>query len=236
MTTGSQTSLVELLNQARGGDGQARDRLFAKCRNYLAVVARAEAESGLRAKVDPSDIVQQTLLDAHRGFDGFRGATEAEWFGWLRRILSHNAADFVRHYIGTEKRGARREVSLGHADSQQPFGSPPEPAAADSTASRILARRELELQVADAIAGLADDHREVVVLRNLERLPFDEVAARMGRSRPAVQMLWLRDSGDPRFALGSRIPVESVSKPQGKGDSPHFSPKTTQNGDSPRRF
>jgi RNA polymerase sigma-70 factor (ECF subfamily) len=192
MTTGSQTSLVELLNQARGGDVQARDRLFAKCRNYLAVVARAEAESGLRAKVDPSDIVQQTLLDAHRGFDGFRGATEAEWFGWLRRILSHNAADFVRHYIGTEKRGGSREVSLAQADSDQPFGSPPEPAAADSTASRILARHELELQVADAIAGLADDHREVVVLRNLERLPFDEVAARMGRSRPAVQMLWLR--------------------------------------------
>jgi len=192
MTTGNRTSLVELLNQARGGDAQARDRLFAKCRNYLVVVARAEAESGLQAKIDPSDIVQQTLLDAHRGLDNFRGNTEAEWFGWLRQILNHNAADFVRHYIGTAKRGARREVPLRQAGSDQPFGAAAELAAADATASQILARHELELQVADAIAGLTDDHREVVVLRNLERLPFDEVAARMGRSRAAVQMLWLR--------------------------------------------
>src|ERR1700677_2151292 len=149
MTTGSRTSLVDLLNQARGGDAQARDRLFAKCRNYLVVVAPAEAESGLRAKIDPSDIVQQTLLDAHRGLDDFRGTTEAEWFGWLRRILSHNAADFVRHYVGTEMRGARREIPLSQPGSNPPFGAAPELAAADATASEILARHELELQVAD---------------------------------------------------------------------------------------
>lgn len=207
MTSGSRTSLVELLNQARRGDGLARDRLFAKCRNYLVVVARAEAQSGLRAKIDPSDIVQQTLLDAHRGLDGFRGSTEAEWLGWLRRILNHNAADFVRHYIGTEKRGAHREVSLGQAGSDQPFRAPPEPAAPDATASQLFARHELELQVADAIASLSDDYRDVIVLRNLERLPFDEVASRMGRSRPAVQMLWLRAI---RAVQESLVEAESI--------------------------
>jgi RNA polymerase sigma-70 factor, ECF subfamily len=211
MTTGSRTSLVELLDQARGGDAQARDRLFAKCRNYLVVVARAEAESGLQAKIDPSDIVQQTLLDAHRGLDDFRGATEAEWFGWLRQILNHNAADFVRHYIGTEKRGARREVPLVQADSEQPLGAAPEPAAADGTPSQIFASHELELQVADAIARLSDDHREVIVLRNLERLPFDEVAERMGRSRAAVQMLWLR---------AIRAIQDSIAEPETPSPSP----------------
>jgi RNA polymerase sigma-70 factor (ECF subfamily) len=48
------------------------------------------------------------------------------------------------------------------------------------------------LQLADAIAGLPEDYQEVIVLRNLQRLPFDEVARRMGRSRPAAQMLWMR--------------------------------------------
>ena len=154
MTTSNRSSLVDLLNQARGGDVQARDRLFAKCRNYLVVVAQAEAGNWLRAKVDPSDIVQQTLLDAHRGLGDFRGSTEAEWLGWLRRILSHNAADYVRHYLGTEKRDAGAKSLWGHAGSEPRLGVAPEPAAPDATPSQLMARRELELQVADAIAQL----------------------------------------------------------------------------------
>jgi RNA polymerase sigma-70 factor (ECF subfamily) len=181
-----------LLNQARNGDTAARDRLFATCRNYLAIVARAEVGSWLQAKVDASDLVQQTMLDAHRGLASFRGRTEAEWLGWLRQILSHNAADFVRHYGQTAKRQARREVRLAPADSQQSRPAGFEPAAPGETPSEVLVRHELELQLADAIASLSDDYQEVIVLRNLERLPFDEVARRMGRSRPAVQMLWMR--------------------------------------------
>src|SRR5262249_40793654 len=72
------------------------DRLFASCRNYLGIVARAQVESWLRAKMDASDLIQQTLLEAYRDFSHFRGTTEAEWLAWLRRILAHNAANFVR--------------------------------------------------------------------------------------------------------------------------------------------
>ena len=75
--------------------------------------ARAnQLESRLKAKADPSDLVQQTLLEAYRDFDQFRGSTEAEWLAWLRRILAHNAAQYVRHYRGTEKRQLGREVAL----------------------------------------------------------------------------------------------------------------------------
>src|SRR6267142_962478 len=111
--TDAAPSLSQLLIQARGGDVAARDRLFATCRNYLSVVAGAVEGSWLQAKVDVSDLVQQTLLDAHRGLANFRGGTEGEWLGWLRQILSHNAADFVRHYGETAKRKAAREVRLG---------------------------------------------------------------------------------------------------------------------------
>jgi RNA polymerase sigma-70 factor (ECF subfamily) len=185
-------SLSKLLEQARNGDTAARDRLFATCRNYLAIVARAEVGSWLQAKVDASDLVQQTMLDAHRGLANFRGRTEGEWLGWLRQILSHNAADFVRHYGQTAKRQAGREVRLAPADSQQSRPAGFEPASPGETPSEVLVRHELELQLADAIAALSEDYQEVIVLRNLERLPFDEVARRMGRSRPAVQMLWMR--------------------------------------------
>lgn len=181
-----------LLEKARRGDEQARDLLFEKCRNYVALVARAQMESWMQAKVDASDLVQQTLLEAHRAFGDFRGGTEAEWLGWLRGILKHNAADFIRRFRQTRKRQEQRESPLWTANpefSDALFYDPSDPGASPS---QILLQREREMEVADAITQLPEDYQEVILLRNLQRLPFDQVAARMGRSRPAVQMLWMR--------------------------------------------
>jgi RNA polymerase sigma-70 factor (ECF subfamily) len=189
---GELTPVPVLLAQARGGDGRALERLFQRCRNFLALAARAQVESWLRAKVDASDLVQQTMLEAYRGFERFQGGSEAEWLAWLRQILAHNAADFVRRYGQADKRQARREVPLA-APPDASFGdSYLHPADPGESPSLALQRRERELIVADAISRLAPDYQEVIALRNLQRLPFDEVAQRMGRSRPAVQMLWLR--------------------------------------------
>lgn len=189
----SASSLVFLLNRARAGDHDARDRLFERCRKYVGVVARAELETWLQTKVDASDLVQQTLLDAHRGFAEFRGTTDAEWLAWLRRILSHNATDIVRHYHGTQKRqlGRERPLQTEAADalSRRVGNDPVDPG---ETPSQVLMRHEQEVLMAEAIAELTHDYQEVIMLRNLQRLPFEEVASRMGRSRPAVQMLWLR--------------------------------------------
>src|SRR5437016_7044570 len=89
-------SVADLLARARQNQPGDLDRLFALCRNYLGVIARARVESWLQAKVDASDLIQQTMLEAYRDFANFRGHTEAEWLGWLKRILAHNAANFVR--------------------------------------------------------------------------------------------------------------------------------------------
>jgi len=180
-----------LLERARRGDAAGRERLFEACRQYMHVVARAQIETWLRAKVDASDLVQQTMLEAYRDFERFDGLTEQELLGWLRRILAHNARDFVRHYRGTAKRQQRREVAIaGPHDASD--GGVPEPAGSIETPSVQLMRQDDALAVAAALAELAADHAEVIMLRNLQRLPFDEVASRMGRSRPAVQMLWMR--------------------------------------------
>jgi len=192
MENAEQVTVEELLARAREGDQGERDRLFEACRGYLALVARTQMESWLQAKADASDLVQQTLLEAHRGFDRFEGKTEAEWLAWLRRILSHNAADLVRRYRGTSKRQARREIPLRRPSDDSQAGGAPEPAGRELSPSRQLIAHDRDLQIAAALDRLAADHREVIVLRNLERLPFDVVAERMGRSRPAVQMLWAR--------------------------------------------
>jgi len=195
----------DLIQNARRGDQGCRDRLFELCRSYLGLVARAQVETWLRVKVDASDLVQQTMLEAHRDFDRFHGSSEKEWLAWLRRILAHNAADFVRRYRGAAKRGAAREIPFRDPAESGARGAP-EPAAPDGTPSQELLRLDTELRVAAAVAQLSPDYQEVVLLRNLQRLPFDEVARRMDRSRPAAQMLWMRAMKKLREALAEDEP------------------------------
>lgn len=190
----SPSSSVELrLARARSGNADDRDQLFADCRDYLRFVARAQLESSLAAKVDASDVVQETLLEAYRDFARFQGHTQAEWLAWLRRILAHNVADVIRRYRLTAKRRTGREVSLGQpAAGQSTSFLPADPPARDESPSQQVMRHERQLLLAAALAQLPADYRDVIVLRNLRRLSFDEVAAELHRSRPAAQMLWAR--------------------------------------------
>jgi len=123
MSDGQSVQFSKLIEGARQGDAECRERLFALCRSYLGFVARSQVETWLRRKVDASDLVQETMLEAFRDFDRFEGRSEKEWLAWLRRILDHNAADFVRRYRGTAKRAAGREVPFRDpADSAAPGG------------------------------------------------------------------------------------------------------------------
>ncbi len=191
-TAANDSLVARLIDRAREGDAQAEERLLAMCRNYLVVIARQQIGSWLRPKVDASDLVQQTLLEAHRGLAHFDGKSREEWLAWLRQILARNAVDFVRHFQGAEKRRVGREVplaALGGGASDSVGFDPLDPG---ESPSQLVMQWERELQVADAIAQLPADYQQVVLLRNVEQLPFDEVARRMERSRPAVQMLWMR--------------------------------------------
>lgn len=178
----------DLLARARAGDAQELNRLFEASRPWLAVLARSRLEHWLRCRCDPSDLVQQTLLEAYRDFANFRGRTEGEWLAWLRQILLRNAADYVRHFR-TAKRAAIEIPLL----AEQSGRSPADQFALDTPTpcERAICQEEA-LRVARVIACLSEEYQQVIQLRHFQRLPFDEVARRMQRSRPAVQMLWLR--------------------------------------------
>lgn len=192
--------LAGWLAAARAGDAAARDRLFGACRSFVATAARCQLQRRLQAKVDASDVVQQSLLEAHRGFEGFAGETPAEWLAWLKRIVAHNALDAVKRYRGTAKRDAGREVPLAaHADASG--GWHDQPVDPGSSPSGRAIRWEQELLLAAALESLAEDHREVLFLRNIERLPFDEVGRRLGRTSGACRMLWMRAIAALRASL-----------------------------------
>jgi RNA polymerase sigma-70 factor, ECF subfamily len=186
-------SLEALIHGAQEGDAGDREELFALCRDYLGLMARAQIESCIRAKVDASDLVQQTLLEAYRDFDRFSGESSREWIAWLKRILTHNATDYVRRYRLSKKRQVGREIPIRSPGDTGVLGfGAPEPQGNGETPSEVLMRADDELRVAGAMMRLSEDHREVVMLRNFQRLSFNEVAERMDRTRPAVQMLWMR--------------------------------------------
>ncbi len=202
MAEAETSKVADLIQRARQGDVECRERLFGLCRGYLGIAARAQVESWLQVKVDASDLVQQTMLEFHRDFEHFQGRSERELLAWLRKTLLHNVADFVRHYRGTAKRQVRREVPFrDSAETGRPAGAP-EPASPGGTPSQEFLRRDNELRVIDALEKLPPDYQEVIYLRNLQRLPFSEVAEQMGRSRPAVQMLWKRAIDKLRQVMG----------------------------------
>ena len=100
-----------LLALARAGDAAALERLLESYRNYLRILARPQIDQVLQARIDPSDLAQVTLWEAHRDFARFGGTTERELLAWLRRLLVNNAREAaVRHRA--KKRDARQQESL----------------------------------------------------------------------------------------------------------------------------
>jgi RNA polymerase sigma-70 factor (ECF subfamily) len=183
----------ELLADALRGRREALGALLEVYRHYLYLQAQAQLDLHLRARANPSDLVQETFLQACRHFEQFRGQSPQELLGWLRRILAHSVARLSEKQLQARKRDARREISL----EQLPPGNEGEPLRArlvspGSSPSTQAQRREVSEQVAGQLALLPEAYRDVLVLRNLEGLAFDEVARRMGRSPGAVRVLWLR--------------------------------------------
>lgn len=180
-----------LLQRARAGDSGARGRLLDLYRNYLRILARTQIDTALRVRLAPSDLVQETLLEAHRDFQQFVGSTEKELLVWLRRILVRNLADQVKRHQA-RGRDWRRQESLEALLDRSSQSAEEALARGISTPSAQAARREQAVLLADALADLPADYRDVIVLRNLEHLKFEEIAGRMGRSTGAVRMLWAR--------------------------------------------
>ncbi len=195
MGTAGPPNPEKLLADARRGSVGCLGSLLELYRNYLHLLARTQIDLHLQSRANPSDLVQETFLEATRDFGDFRGSTETELLAWLRRILVHNLATLVEQQVLAQKRSVRREVSLGGAlaDLERSSAHFEAGLAGSLTSPSVRAeRRERAAILADQLARLPADYREVIVLRNLESLPFDEVGRRMGRTSGAVRMLWLR--------------------------------------------
>jgi RNA polymerase sigma-70 factor (ECF subfamily) len=186
-----------LIDQARCGATDALGQLLESYRNYLHLLATTQIDSKLRAKIGASDLVQETMVGAYRDFAQFRGHSERQLLAWLRRILINRLHVFVQRHVLAEKRDVRREIPLeeiGAALSRSTACLDAGLLLADrgpSPSSHVI-RRENVVLLADHLADMSAPYREVIVLRNLHGLCFDEVARHMGRTTGATRMMWLR--------------------------------------------
>jgi RNA polymerase sigma-70 factor (ECF subfamily) len=194
-TLDASSDFGRLLFAARGGANEPLGQLLQLYRNYLTILATTQIDRKLRTRVSPSDIVQEAMLMAHRDFDQYRGRTEREFLAWLRQILIHTLHRIVDTHVKAKKRTVRCEVSLEAMGQRfdrsaanflsalvDPGPSPSAPARG----------RETVVALADQLAKLPAHYRDVLVLRNLQGLPFEEVAQRLDKNVGAVRMLWLR--------------------------------------------
>jgi RNA polymerase sigma-70 factor (ECF subfamily) len=195
MSRQSHSAADHLLALAQRHGGDALGQLLELYRNYLKILAASQIDPRLRARVSASDVVQETFLQAHRAFDQFRGESAPEFLGWLRQLLVSRIAHLLEKHVYAAKRDVRREISLEAIRTSLTRSSQRlESVLADKSPSPGSAaqRHEHAILLADELANLPDDYREVLILRNLEGLPFPVLAKRLDRSPGAVRMLWFR--------------------------------------------
>jgi RNA polymerase sigma-70 factor, ECF subfamily len=190
-----ESTVKGLLKKAKSGETEPLGELLQLYRNYLTILAATQLDRKLQQRMNASDLVQEAMLAAHCDFVKFRGSTEREFLVWLRQILINCLHHAIDTHVKAKMRDVRREVSVERAN-----------AALDRSAAnfaQILAdrgpspsasmqRHERSVAFADQLAKLRPQYRDVIVLRNLQGLSFEEVADRMDRKPGNVRMLWLR--------------------------------------------
>lgn len=182
----SAQDFAQWLASARAGSQLDLGKALDACRTYLLLIAEAELGSTLRPKAGASDLVQESLLDAQQGFQHFQGATSEEFYLWISSILRNNLLDLARRYRSTGRRAIDREQSMPSQEhGNLSLSSGPSP-------STMVTKAEDSARLHSAIAQLPNDARRVLTLRQSERLSWQEIGDRLGKSAEAVRKIWFR--------------------------------------------
>jgi len=159
--------------------------IVAKYEPYLRMLARTQMRQAYQARIGASDMVQQAMLQAVQGLEGFRGKTEAEFRGWLRQILARHLCHLDRD-LHRDKRDIRREQSIEQKLAQSSMRLEGLLAGDGPSPSQNVAIGERVLRVADAVERLPESQREAVRLHYLEGMKLSEVAKELDKTTGAI--------------------------------------------------
>jgi RNA polymerase sigma-70 factor (ECF subfamily) len=179
-----------LLDRIAQGEPAAADALLEHYRNRLRTMVRLRLDNRLASRVDPSDVVQDALVEAHRRLPAYAAERPIPFYPWLRRIAWDRLMQMHRQHIGAKRRTVLREDAPPLADESELLLA--ERLAVSSSPSAQAVQREVSQRVRAAVAMLAAADREVIVLKHLEELSFQDIAAVMETTVAAVYSRYYR--------------------------------------------
>ena len=191
---------ADLVERAKAGSADAINELYERCAGRLLAYIRLRMGRELRARLESRDILQATLLKSVEHLADFEGQHSGSLMAWLAKIAEHEIRDRA-DYQQRQRRDAAREVAL-ETDAALP-------APARSALSQAILTEEAE-RLEIALESLTPAHREVILLRKFEELPFGDIARRLGKSEDACRMLLAR----AMTALTLRLRADGGSGPR----------------------
>ncbi|QEH38724.1 ECF RNA polymerase sigma factor SigW [Aquisphaera giovannonii] len=193
----------DLIEQAAGGDRAARESLLARYRDHLRRMVAVRLDGRLSRRIDPSDIVQETLMEADRRLDDYLRDRPIPFPAWLRRIAGDRIVDAHRAHVGSRKRSVTREAAAAPLPDESSMALIRRILADDTSPTDRLIRDEDLESVRAAIDSLSPKDREVLVMRHLERLSTSEIGEAIGVGEGAVKVRLLRALIRLRARLGA---------------------------------
>jgi RNA polymerase sigma-70 factor (ECF subfamily) len=174
------------LEAARAGRAEELGRLLMQSRDYLLLVADRELGGDLRGKLNPSDLVQETFLEAKRDFARFQGTSSPELRAWLCRIQRNNLLNLTRSFRGAQRRSVEREVALPGPGTDSAIAcdtpSPSEQVSAGEEAAALTA----------SLDRLPQRYQQVLRFRHEHGMTFSQIGAALGCTAEAARKLWAR--------------------------------------------
>jgi RNA polymerase sigma-70 factor (ECF subfamily) len=200
----------ELVEQAGRGDASARQQLLVRHRKKLRRMVTVQLDHRLAARVDPSDVVQDVLVDAAQRLSGYLRRRPLPFYAWLRQIAWERLIQVHRHHLRAQRRSVAREepwpMTLSD-DSVRQLAN--RLLSREASPIRRMIRDELGERLRTALAGLSPRDREVLVMRHLEQLAVEEIASVLGISAGAVMTRHTRALMRLRKLLDDDRPEES---------------------------
>ncbi|MFT5049918.1 MAG: RNA polymerase sigma-70 factor (subfamily 1) [Chlamydiales bacterium] len=173
------TKSIELIVRAQKGEREALDSLFSRYYYRVRQVVRRRVGQRLQVDVAASDLVQDAMLEAFKGFDHFELRNSAAFMGWLAKIVENRICSANRH-AHAAKRDRAREVDLAYLAESTASGRVNLDLPANiSQPLDSLERDEEERQFSEALEALPSKHRELLLARDFERMSWSEVAERV---------------------------------------------------------
>src|SRR5215218_2796117 len=192
MTSGN-TGIDRLVGLAAQGDDAAREQLFAQYRGRLVHMVSVRLDRRLAARLDPSDVVQEALLDAASNLTAYLSRPPLPFYPWLRQFAWNRLVDLHRRHLLARRRSVACEAPRDIPLPDESTASLADRLLASGTSpSQGLIRDEMAQRVRGVLAAMSPHDQEVLVLRYLEQLSVGEIAAVLGVSEGAVKSRHMR--------------------------------------------